>query len=131
ETPYAGFAEALTALFEQLLTESDVRLERWRRQLREGLGNLVSVIAELSPTLELILGRQAVPIQLDATESRNRIQIAIERLLAVVCADGRPLVLALEDLHCAGPTSIRLLEALIHGRHGPLLLIGTMQLDAV
>ena len=131
ETPYAAFAEAFTALFEQLLTESDVRLERWRRQLREGLGNLASVIAELSPTLELILGHQATPVQLDATESRNRIQVAVERLLAVICADGRPLVLALEDLHCAGQTSLRLVDALLHGRRGPLLVVMTMQLDAV
>ncbi|HVI03041.1 MAG TPA: AAA family ATPase, partial [Enhygromyxa sp.] len=131
ETPYAGFAEAFTSLFEQLLTESDARLDRWRRQLRDGLGNLASVIAELSPTLELILGPQAAPVQLDATESRNRIQVAVERLLAVVCAEGRPLVLVLQDLHCAGPTSVRLLEALIHGQHGPLLLLATMQLDDV
>jgi predicted ATPase/signal transduction histidine kinase/tRNA A-37 threonylcarbamoyl transferase component Bud32 len=131
ETPYAGFAEAFTALFEQVLTESDARLARWRRQLSDGLGNLASVLAELSPTLELILGQQPAPIQLDATESRNRLQVGVERLLALVCAEGRPLVLVLEDLHCAGPTSIRLLEALIHGRRGPLLVIASMQLDAV
>jgi predicted ATPase/signal transduction histidine kinase/tRNA A-37 threonylcarbamoyl transferase component Bud32 len=131
ETPYAGFAEAFTALFEQVLTESDARLDRWRRQLSEGLGNLASVLAELSPTLELILGRQPAPVQLDATESRNRIQIAAERLLGLVCSEGRPLVMVLEDLHCAGPTSIRLLEALVHGRRGPLLVITSMQLDAV
>ncbi|MFO7566875.1 MAG: AAA family ATPase [Enhygromyxa sp.] len=131
EAPYAGFAEAFTSLFEQLLTESDARLERWRRQLSEGLGALASVIAELSPTLELILGEQRSPTSLEATESRNRMQVALERLLAVACAEGRPLVLALEDLHCAGQTSVRLIEALIHGHRGPLLLIATAQLDLV
>jgi len=129
ELPYAGFAEAFTALFEQLLTESDARLERWRRQLLDGLGALVGVLAELSPTLELILGSQLAPAQLDAAESRNRVQIAIERLLKIVCADGRPVVLVLEDLHGAGQASARLLEALVHGRSGPLLVVVTLRPD--
>src|SRR5690606_15030096 len=131
ELPYAGFAEAFTALFEQLLTESDARLDRWRRQLVDGLGGLAGVLAELSPTLELILGPQSTPALLDATESRNRIQIAIERLLGIVCADGRPVVLALEDLHCASQGSARLLEALLHGHRGPLLVLVTLRPDAL
>src|SRR5690606_20776328 len=38
ELPLASLARALTVLCEQLLTESDARLDRWRRLLLGGLG---------------------------------------------------------------------------------------------
>jgi signal transduction histidine kinase/predicted ATPase/tRNA A-37 threonylcarbamoyl transferase component Bud32 len=129
EQPYSGFTQAFTALFEQLLTESDARLERWRRLLIDGLGNLVGVLAEFAPRLELIVGRHPVPGQLDVAEGRNRLVVAIERLLAVVCSVGGPLVLVLEDLQRAEQGSLQLVGALAHGQRGPLLMLVSLRAD--
>ncbi|KIG12590.1 histidine kinase response regulator hybrid protein [Enhygromyxa salina] len=129
EQPYLGFVQAFTSLFEQILSESDARLARWRRQLLAGLAGLAGVVVELCPIFELIVGSQEVPAQLGAVEAGNRLQIALERLLAVVCTDERPVVLALEGLHWAGQGSARLLEALMHGDGGPLLLLLSLRTD--
>jgi PAS domain S-box-containing protein len=129
EQPYSGFAQAFTGLFEQLLTESDARLERWGRLLLDGLGGLIGVLVELAPRLELIVGKQPAPAQLDVAESRNRLVLAIERLLAVVCSVAGPLVLVLEDLQRAEQGSVHLVEALAHGQRGPLLLLLTLRSD--
>ncbi|KIG17505.1 Sensory box histidine kinase/response regulator [Enhygromyxa salina] len=129
DLPYAGFEQALTVLFEQMLTESDTRLERWRRQLGAALGSLAGVLAELCPTVELILGPQAKPARVDAAEARNRLLVTIERLLSVVCVDQRPIALVLEDLHWADQGSLRLVEALVHGHGGPLLLVFSLRRD--
>ncbi|PRQ09194.1 protein kinase domain-containing protein [Enhygromyxa salina] len=127
DLPYAAFEQALTVLFEQLLTESDARLERWRRRLTEMLGGLASVLAELCPTVELIVGPQPKPARLDAAEARNRLLVTVERLLSIVCSDRRPIALVLEDLHWADQGSLKLLEALIHGHEGPLLLVFSLR----
>jgi predicted ATPase/signal transduction histidine kinase/tRNA A-37 threonylcarbamoyl transferase component Bud32 len=124
ELPYAGVARTFTALFEQLLTESDARLERWRRLFVGGLGVLAAVIAELAPTFELIIGQQSPAQALEGRDARNRLLVAVERLLAVVCANG-PLVLVLDDVHRAGLGAIELLEGLVASEHGPLLVVAT------
>jgi predicted ATPase/signal transduction histidine kinase/tRNA A-37 threonylcarbamoyl transferase component Bud32 len=124
ELPYAGVARTFTALFEQLLTESDARLERWRRLFVGGLGVLTAVIAELAPTFELIIGPQPPASALEGRDARNRLLIAVERLFAVVCANG-PLVLVLDDIHRAGLGAIELLEGLVEQDHGPLLVVAT------
>nr|WP_181233873.1 AAA family ATPase [Enhygromyxa salina] len=134
ERPYLGFVQAFTSLFEQMLSESDARLGRWRRQLRAGLGGLTGVLAELCPILELIVGPQPAPAQLGAVEAGNRLNVAVARLLSIVCKDERPLVLALEGLQWAGQGDARLLDSLIHASDGPLLLVLSLrvdQLDAV
>ncbi len=130
ELPHSGLAHTLTALFEQLLTESDARLDRWRRLFVGGLGVLTSVITELAPTFELIVGTQPPAPELEGGDARNRLLVAIERLLAVVCANG-PLVLVLDDLHRAGPGAVDLLESLFIGEQGPLLVVATGRPDQV
>jgi predicted ATPase/signal transduction histidine kinase/tRNA A-37 threonylcarbamoyl transferase component Bud32 len=130
ELPYAGVGRTFTALFEQLLTESDARLERWRRLFVGGLGVLVGVILELAPAFELIVGPQASTPPLEGGDARNRLLVAVERLLAVVCANG-PLVLVLEDVHQAGPGAIELLEGLATSDHGPLLLVATARPEQI
>jgi predicted ATPase/signal transduction histidine kinase/tRNA A-37 threonylcarbamoyl transferase component Bud32 len=122
ELPYSGVARAFTRLFEQLLTESDARMDRWRRLFTGGLGVLAGVIVELVPTFELIVGPQQPPPPLEGGEARNRLLVAVERLLAVVCANG-PLVIVLDDIHRAGLGAVDLLDGLLTGEHGPLLLI--------
>ncbi|PRP90178.1 Sensor histidine kinase TmoS [Enhygromyxa salina] len=129
EVPYVGFEQALTMLFEQMLTESDARLDRWRRQLSAGLGGLAPVVVELCPTAELVLGPQPKPAQLDAAEARNRLLVTVERLLSIACSDRRPIALVIEDLQWAAQGSVALLEALVHGHSGPLLLLFTLRTD--
>jgi PAS domain S-box-containing protein len=130
ELPYSGVAHAFTSLFEQLLTESDARLDRWRRLFLGGLGMLAGVIVELAPTFELIVGPQPPMSTLEGGEARNRLIVAVERLLGVVCANG-PLVLVLDDAQRAGLGAVDLLEALLTGEHGPLLVIVTLRPEQI
>jgi signal transduction histidine kinase len=127
--PYSGFVEALRALCEQILTESDTRLARWRRRLLEGLGGLTAIACEVIPTLGLIVGDQPTPPGLQLIEARNRIERAMERLVTTLCEPRRPLVVILDDLQHADRFSLALLETLLQSEAGPLLLVATMRTD--
>ncbi|MFO7561854.1 MAG: AAA family ATPase [Enhygromyxa sp.] len=127
EQPYSGFVEALDALVEQLLTESDATLARTRARLREGLGGLMPVACELVPALELILGEQDQVADLGVVEARNRLQITLERLFAALCEPGRALVLVFDDLDQADRASLSLIDNLLHAVGGSLLIVATLR----
>ncbi|NVB40556.1 AAA family ATPase [Pseudenhygromyxa sp. WMMC2535] len=129
--PDSGLGRALTALFEQLLTESDARLARWRELLGEGLGVLAGVLVELAPTLELIIGPQRRPPPVELGAARNRLEIAVERLFTVISGSGRPLVVAFDDLQRASQGSVELVEGLLRGELGPMLVIAAWRDDGL
>ncbi|MCA9684257.1 MAG: AAA family ATPase, partial [Myxococcales bacterium] len=127
ELPYAGFVSALAALVEQLLTESEERLQRWRQLLETNLGGIGRVVCELVPSLELVIGPQPALAELEPHEARNRIHLALSRFLASFCGD-QPLVLVLDNLQWADASSLALLQALIEGgRPGSLLVLGAFR----
>jgi predicted ATPase/signal transduction histidine kinase/tRNA A-37 threonylcarbamoyl transferase component Bud32 len=126
ELPYSAFLEALTGLIEQLLTESDARLGRWRRTLLAGLGGLVNVACELVPTLSLIVGPTPPAPELGPIEARNRLQLALDSLLTTLASEA-PLVLILDDLQLADHASLALLDGLMRGTTGPLLIAASIR----
>jgi PAS domain S-box-containing protein len=112
QVPYQAFARALTSLLEQLLTESEASLTRWRSRLAQELDSLAPVLAELVPSLRLILGELPQLPDVGPSEGRNRLHRAIARLLDVLAERG-PLALVLDDLQWADAASLELLRALI------------------
>ena len=67
---------------------------------------------------------------LEGGEARNRLLVAVERLLAVVCANG-PLVVVLDDIQNAGLGAVDLLEGLLTGESGPLLLMAVARPEQI
>ncbi len=113
DRPYAGWAAALGSLVQQLLVESDARLEHWRRALRERLGNIAQALVELLPDLAFILGEVPPAPALGPRETQARLSLAVQRFLAVCGSKSRPLVLFLDDLQWSDAGSRFLLEDLL------------------
>ncbi|KIG15609.1 two-component sensor histidine kinase [Enhygromyxa salina] len=128
--PYSGWIQALDGVLEQLLTGSREQLDAWRHRLGARLGRLASVLSELLPNLESVLGELApAPPSVGARETQNRLQLAVARLLAGLSAVG-PLTLILDDLHAADQSSLELLWALLDGSDcGGVLVLGTYRVD--
>jgi predicted ATPase len=61
ELPYAGFVSAFDALLQQRLIESSTQLERFKRELLDGLGNLAGAMADLVPDRRLIVATSPAP----------------------------------------------------------------------
>jgi PAS domain S-box-containing protein len=128
EQPYAAFIEAFTGLVEQVLTESEPRLRQWRARIEAALGSVGRVVCELVPNLALIIGEQPEMPELEPHEARNRLHLALARFLSAFCEDEQPLVIVLDDLHCADRSSLALLRALLEGgRRGALLILGSFR----
>ncbi len=77
--------------------------------LRAGLGAGAPWIAGLLPELAATLGPAAPASELNADQARFRLFDALASLLVAVAAR-RPLVIVLDDLHWADPSSLQALE---------------------
>ncbi len=126
DRPYAGFAQALASLAQQLLTASDAVLAQWRSELREALGPIAGALTALVPDLAPVLGDDvpAVP-RLGPAETRARLALAVQRFIQAAGTREHPLVLSLDDLQWSDAASRDLLRELLLGpRQGALLVVG-------
>ena len=79
-------------------------------------------MARQVPELRRLLGpTPAAPA--DAAEAKNRLHAAFQRIVRLFAARSPPLVLALDDLHCADPAALHLLELIVSDPAGGQLLV--------
>jgi tRNA A-37 threonylcarbamoyl transferase component Bud32 len=131
ERAFAGWADALANLAQQLLLESDARLEDWKERLRASLGNIAQPLLDLAPDLQFVVGEAPPVPPLGPSQALARLALALQRFMAVFSRE-RPLMLFLDDLQWSDTGSRSLLEELIANYEpGALLLIGAYRSNEV
>ncbi len=123
--PYSCLIQAFRELVRQLLTEPEAQIQNWRAKLLAALGSNASVIVEVIPEIELILGEQPPVSPLPITEAQNRFNLVFRAFINVFTQPEHPLVIFLDDLQWADPASLQLIQVLVTDpdRHY-LLMIG-------
>src|SRR5438128_2904457 len=82
--PYSALIQAFRSLIQQLLTETEERLNKWRTRLSEALGANGGVLAELIPEIELVLGEQAPPPPLGSIQAQNRFRYIFQSFVGAL-----------------------------------------------
>ena len=121
--PYRALIDCFRGLIDQILTESNANVARWRRALQGALGPSGRVIADLIPEIELIVGPQPAVAELGPAEARNRLHVVFETFIQVFCRRSHPLVLFVNDLHWADRASLDLLARLTVSTDAEALLL--------
>jgi predicted ATPase/signal transduction histidine kinase len=125
DIPYASIIQAFQELIQQLLVESEEKLNIWKQKLLARLGGNGQVIVDVIPELELVIGSQPAIPKLGAAETQIRFNRLFQEFVWVFAQAEHPLVIFLDDLHWADSASLKLIEILMTARnHGYLLLIG-------
>jgi serine/threonine protein kinase len=125
DIPYATLAQAFRSLVHRLLGKSHSELQSWRDHLRQALDPNGSLIVNLVPELELIIGAQPAVPDLPPQDAQNRFQRAFQRFIGVFARPEHPLVLFLDDLQWLDTATLELLGQLTTApdvRH--LLIVG-------
>ncbi|MEN9519248.1 MAG: hypothetical protein RLZZ381_1836, partial [Cyanobacteriota bacterium] len=99
--PYSAVVDALTDLVKQLLGESTLQLNRWRKKLLTVLGVNGQLIINVIPEIELIIGKQPALSELTAIAAQNRFDLVFTSFIRVFCSQKHPLVIFLDDLQWA------------------------------
>ncbi|WP_428266225.1 protein kinase domain-containing protein [Haliangium sp.] len=130
--PYSVLLQACDSLLKEILTESELRLERWRGWLRDALGANAGLITEVLPALELIIGAQPLPAQVSPAEAQRRFDQTFFRFVGVFARPEYPLVMFLDDLQWADSATFRVLRQLLTVSDSThLLVVGAYRNDDV
>ncbi|GFK92914.1 Phytochrome-like protein cph2 [Fundidesulfovibrio magnetotacticus] len=122
DIPFSAFIQAFRQLTQQVLTEPEALVARWRKALLEALGGNAQVILEVIPELEHVMGPQPPVPDLGPSEAQNRFVMCLQRFLGVFARREHPLVIFLDDLQWADAPSLNLLRALAESSE-PLCLL--------
>jgi predicted ATPase len=125
DIPYATLAQAFQTLVRHILGKGEVELDEWRDALREASGANGSLIVNLVPELELVIGKQPPVADLPPQDAKNRFQMVFRRFLSAFARREHPLTLFLDDLQWLDTATLDLLEHLVtHSEVRHLMLIG-------
>ncbi|MEG4571433.1 AAA family ATPase [Microcoleus sp. N3A4] len=121
--PFSAFVQAFRDLMEQLLTESDAKIQQWKSKILSAVGENGQVIIEVIPELERIIGQQTPAVELSGTAAQNRFNLLFQKFTQVFTSAEHPLVMFLDDLQWADSASLKLMQLLMADT-SHLLLIG-------
>jgi predicted ATPase/signal transduction histidine kinase len=113
DIPYSAIVTAFSSMVQQLLTETDAQLKKWREKLQTAFGNNGQIIIEVIPEVELIVGKQPPVQTLMPAESQNRFNLVLQKFIRVFCQPEHPLVLFLDDLQWVDSASLKLIQMLV------------------
>ncbi len=113
DVPFSSIIQAFQNLFKQILTESENKIQRWRRNILSAVGENGQIVIHVVPELELIIGQQPQVLQLNPEESQNRFNHIFTNLIKVFSKEEHPFVLFLDDVQWADAPSLSLLKAIL------------------
>ena len=129
---YGAFAEALRGLVRGLLAEPDAQLRQTRIALQLTLGENAAALTELVPELAHLVKTAPALTALGPAETAHRFRETLLAFLRPLATPERPLVLFMDDLQWAAPSSLELIELLLSDEElKGLLLIGAYRDDEV
>ncbi|MBV9873147.1 MAG: AAA family ATPase [Verrucomicrobia bacterium] len=129
DIPYATLSQAFQTLIRrEILSKSQVELDRWRSAIRDAVGLYGQLMVNLIPEVELVIGEQPPVPELPPTEADNRFHRVFRAFLGVFASKEHPLALFLDDLQWLDAATLKLLEHLmIQPDIGHLLLMGAFR----
>jgi predicted ATPase/C4-dicarboxylate-specific signal transduction histidine kinase len=131
--PYSSLIQALRNLMRIFLTESDSQVRQWRYKMLDALENNGSVITDVLPELEFIIGPQPEVPHLPPVEARHRFNNLFGRFLASLASEDNPLVLFIDDLQWCDSATFDFLQNLFdnHEDHPFLFFMGAYRHNEV
>ncbi|TIH14872.1 response regulator [Marinifilum sp. JC120] len=121
--PYSALIQAFQELLRKRLSSPTPIINAWKNRITSALEQNASLITEVLPELELLIGQQHPPTELGSTESRNRFNLAFKNFIKVFPCIDKPLVLFLDDLQWADISTLQLLQRLLEDQETSHLLL--------
>jgi predicted ATPase/signal transduction histidine kinase/CheY-like chemotaxis protein/tRNA A-37 threonylcarbamoyl transferase component Bud32 len=122
--PHSIIIQAFQGFFDQLLSESEDRLNYWTHKLNKAVYPNGRIITDVLPIAKHIITDQPPLLRLEPKETQNRFNQCFLNLIKVIADSKHPLVLFLDDLQWADSSIFSLLELLIVNKVKYLFVIG-------
>ena len=119
---FDGIFQAFRALGRLLLAEPDDELAELRERMLAALGANAGIAAAVLPEFAVLLG--VPPEAGDPLTAQVRVQHSAVDTLRAVASRKRPVMLFVDDLQWAGPTSVGVIDLVLREQVEGLLLVG-------
>ncbi|MBY0239892.1 MAG: AAA family ATPase [Burkholderiaceae bacterium] len=124
DVPFYAWRMAFEGFCQLLLKEDEASLARWRERILGAVDGQGKVLAEVIPSIELVIGPQPAVLTLSGGQALNRLHYVFGAFLQAVCSARHPLAVFIDDWQWADAGSLSLLEAVMaQPRLQSLLLI--------
>ena len=123
--PYYSIIQAFTDLIRQILTEKDENILVWKEKIYNACNPNTSLLTELIPELQLIIGNPSITSKFTAQEEEDRFINTLLRFVGVFASMDHPLTIFVDDLQWADSPTLKFLETLTKSKeiHHLLLLV--------
>ncbi len=121
--PLSAFVQALRDLIQQLLSETEEKLQQWKAKILKATGENAQVIIDVIPELEKIIGTQPPIAELSGSAAQNRFNLLFQKFLQVFTKKEHPLVIFIDDLQWSDLASLKLIKLLMTDSQSHHLLI--------
>ncbi len=125
ETPYSALVEAFRSMLRQLQAKPTEVVQRWSERINQLLGENASVVIEVLPEIEQMIGPRPPAPELSGEAAQARFNILFTSLLKLFASEEHPLVMFLDDLQWADDASLGLISTFVsQGVGAHLLMVG-------
>ncbi len=111
--PYSAWIYAFKEFVNNLLTESEGSLQKWKDRILSAVGGNGKVLTDLIPNLELVIGVQPDILELGPVETVNRFNMVFLNFLKCLADRKHPLAVFIDDWQWADSASLELLKILM------------------
>jgi len=123
--PYSALIRAIQEFLAEILTQSEEKVARFRKLLKDAVGVNGQVIADVIPEVGHLLGPLQPIASLPPLESLNRFNFVFERFFCILGQPEHPLAIFLDDLQWIDRSTLDLIVRIMRGGQiTHLLLIG-------
>jgi predicted ATPase/class 3 adenylate cyclase len=114
--PYYAFNKAFNSYISFLLSERKDFITAKKTEILKSLNGMGSVLLEIIPDLELVIGQLEKADELDASLAQNRLFYLFKKFMLSICNASNPLVIFIDDLQWADSGSLGLIKVLMNDR---------------
>ena len=107
------FSPIVAELMRAILILPTPSVRHWRKRLLSAVGDNGSLLNQLFPLLEVVIGVQPLASVFPPTEAQQRIAVILPRFLASLTSDEHPLLLFFDDIQWADSASVGQMTAFI------------------
>ena len=122
DIPFFAWIQAFKSFIDALLTENEETLTYWKDLILNALGDHGTILSQVIPNLESVIGVQAQVPKLEGQEAQSRFHDAIQKFIGVISKQQHPLIIFIDDLQWADKASLWLLKTLLTDQENTHLL---------
>jgi len=128
--PFATIRQTFGVLIQRLLTESEEKIDYWKKELKEALGANGALVARALPQIEILIGPQPALVGLSPSEERVRFLSVMVKFIGVFARREHPLVIFWDDLQWASVDGLYMMLSLLqHSQSLYLTVIASYRQD--